>query len=134
MKQLLSSLVLIIATPFAAAQSDLLRTNPQFLQSFRDVIRTPAASVVRVYSDNNHNCLGVVVGSDGWILTKAHDLNGKIPCRSRDGKSYEANLVGVHDEHDLAMLKVNAAGLKPIVWTSSENTRAGSWVASVGMF
>src|SRR5207253_3168156 len=64
---------------------------------------------------------------------KANDLNGKIKCVLKDGRELDAQLVGVHEPNDLAMLKLNVRQLKPIVWGNSESTRAGSWVASVGV-
>jgi serine protease Do len=77
-------------------------------------------------------CL-VPVGADGWILTKAHDLKGKITCTVRDGEEHDAKIVGVHPTHDLAVLKIDARELPVIAFRPSKSLPAGSWVASVGM-
>src|SRR5947209_3871751 len=95
-RALLPSLLLIVLwAPAAGAQglhTDFLRTNPKFLQIFRAVVAEPSQSVVRVRSDDKDVALGVIVGADGWVLTKAFDLKGKITCRLKDGREYEAKL------------------------------------------
>jgi serine protease Do len=125
-------LVLLVGAASVRAQQDYLRTNPQLTALFADAIRPASLATVRVQCDGNDACLGVSVGSDGWILTKAHDLQGKLTCKFADGQSLDAKLVGVHEAHDLAMLKV-AANLQNIVtFSKSDVVRAGSWVASAG--
>ncbi len=136
MIRVLSLILLFLPTTFSVAQSadsEFLRSHPKFLQSFRDISQPVSASVVRVQCDGKDTCLGIVSSGDGWIVTKAHDLEGKTTCKLKNGRIYEARLVGVHEEHDLAMLKIAATQLKPIIWSTSANTRTGSWVASVGM-
>ena len=54
------------------------------------------------------------MGPDGWVLTKASELKGRITCRLRDGRELEARNVGVHGHLDLAMLKINAVNL-PVI-------------------
>jgi len=112
--------------------SDYLRSHPKFVQIFRDVVQPYAPCIVRVQCDGADTCLGTIVGADGWILAKAHDLTGKITCRLNDGRQFEAKLVGVHEQHDLALLKIAAHQLRVLQFWHSKNAKAGSWVASVG--
>jgi len=97
------------------AVADFLRTNPKFVQAFREVVAGPSHSTVRV-----------------WILTKAFDLKGKVTCRLHDGRELDANIVGVHAVHDLAMLKIDAADLPVALFKASKAVPVGSWVASAG--
>jgi serine protease Do len=123
-------------TPPAWAQGthvDFLRSNPKFLQAFREVVAYQSQSTVRVRSDDMDIALGVIVGADGWIVTKAFDLKGKITCRFRDGRDLEARIVGVHTVHDLAVLKVDAHDLPAANLKPSRRTAVGSWVVSVGL-
>jgi hypothetical protein len=62
--------------------------------------------VVRIKCDGSEVALGTVVGPDGWVLSKASQLKGRVVCRTRDGQEREARLVGVHPGLDLAMLKM----------------------------
>ncbi len=110
-----------------------LRSNPKFVQSFREVVSKPSQSTVRILCDGKDTALGMIVGADGWILTKANDLHGDVACRLRDGREFSAEIVGIHKEHDLAMLKLEATGLSPVVFTPSKEVDAGSWVACAGL-
>jgi serine protease Do len=124
------------AAPAAWAQGthvDFLRSNPKFLQVFREVVAEPSHSVVRIRSDDKDLALGVIVGGDGWILTKAFDLKGKLTCRLQDGRDLDARIVGVHTVHDLAMLRIDASDLPAVSLKPSKTVPVGSWVASVGL-
>jgi serine protease Do len=127
-------LVLVVAAPIGRAQQpgEFLRSNPKFLQSFRDVVQPISPSVVRVQCDGKDVCLGTVVAADGWILVKAHDLTGTITCKLPSGAAYEARLIGVHEPNDLALVQIAVRELRAVTFADSKKTRAGSWVASVG--
>jgi serine protease Do len=125
--------LVLLVQPAAAQSADYWRTNPEFLRMFRDILRSPAQSVVRVQCDKKDTCLGIVVAADGWILTKAHDLTGAIQIKLKDGSDFDAKLVGVHEEHDLALLKIDSQDLTPITWSHSDKVRSGSWVAAAGL-
>lgn len=129
-------LAIAIALPGSArAQSnpgDFLRSNPAFMQAFREVVQPAGRSTVRVQCDGKDTCLGTVVAADGWILTKAHDLTGNIFCKLDDGRKFEARIIGIHEPHDLALLKIGAEKLRPIEFATSKDAKPGAWVASVG--
>jgi serine protease Do len=110
-----------------------LRTNPTFLKSFREVVAKPSESTVRIQCDGKDTALGMIVGPDGWILTKANDLKGDITVKLRDGKTFDARWVGVQQQNDVAILKIEATGLKPIEFTDSKKAGVGNWVACAGI-
>ena len=120
------------AAPAQGMHTDFLRTNPRFLEAFREAVADASKSTVRVCSDHKDVALGVVVGADGFILTKAYDLKGKLTCRLPDGRELDATVVGVHTVHDLALLHVEAGDLPAVTFKTSTVVAAGSWVASVG--
>jgi serine protease Do len=111
----------------------VLPSSPQFREVFRDVIARAARSTVRVRCDDEEVALGAVVGADGWILTKASELSGKIVCQLHDGRELPAKIVGVSEAEDLAMLKVEAKDLIPVDWRDSTADPVGNWLASPGM-
>ena len=108
------------------------KNDPKYLAVFRDAVAKASQSTVRVLCDGSDTALGVAVTADGFILTKASDLTGKITVKLAGGQELEARLVGQHDAHDLAMLKIDAHDLKPIEWTDSKVAPVGNFVASVG--
>jgi serine protease Do len=98
--------------------------------AFRDVTDGASRSTVIVKCDGRRVALGTVIAADGWILTKASELSGRITCQVR-GRDLEARLMGVAEEYDLAMLKVEAENLAPARFSESAIT-VGRWVASPG--
>lgn len=112
---------------------DLLHGSPKLLRAFRPVVSRASESAVRVRCDGKDVALGAVVAADGWIITKATALTGKvIVCRFKDGRELPARLVGVQEPYDLALLKVEGKGLVPVEWRDSKGEAVGKWVASVG--
>jgi serine protease Do len=111
---------------------DFLKSSKQVVEAFRPVVARPSESTVRVRCDGKDAALGTVTGANGWILTKASMLKGKITCKLKDGRELPAALVGVHEPYDLAMLKVEAAGLTPVTWEDAKAASVGRWAASVG--
>jgi serine protease Do len=102
------------------------------LHAFDPVVAKPSVSTVRVRCDGKDVALGTVTGANGWILTKASQLTGMTTCRLKDGRELPATLVGVHKPLDLAMLKVEASGLSPVVWEDAKAATVGRWAATVG--
>jgi serine protease Do len=130
---LILGLALSFASQASAQKDQFLRTNPKFVESFREVVAKPSRSTVRILCDDKDAALGMVVGSDGWILSKANDLKGKVACKLKDGRQFDATIVGIHKEHDLAMLKIDAKNLVAVEFTPSKGIDAGSWVACAGI-
>jgi len=80
---------------------------------------------------------GFVISTDGHILTNAHVIEGADPekgvvARLKDGTRLPLKVVGVDDKTDLAVLKAEATGLKPIVWGDSDRARVGEFVCVIG--
>ena len=77
---------------------------------------------------------GVILRSDGYILTNNHVINqaNRIDVRLRNGKRYPATLVGADSATDLAMLKIDARGLPQAEFASSEKARVGQFVIAIG--
>lgn len=77
---------------------------------------------------------GVVVDSDGYILTNRHVIvDGKeIAVTLSDGRRLDATVIGTDSLTDLAVLKINADRLMPIQWGDSDDLRVGSPVWAVG--
>ena len=125
-------LILGIATPVYAQRGQTQKNSPAVLTAFRAVVAAPSESTVRVLCDDKAAALGTIVAADGYLITKASELKGRITCQLKDGRSFVAKIVGVEDKHDLAMLKIEAKDLKPIEWRDSKSAEVGNWLASAG--
>jgi serine protease Do len=78
---------------------------------------------------------GVVVSTDGYILTNNHVVDGadKIEVSlGKNGKTYVARKVGGDVRTDIAVLKIEATGLNAITFADSNQLRAGDVVVAVG--
>lgn len=77
---------------------------------------------------------GVVVSSEGHIITNNHvvDQVDEIEVQLSDGRTKKARLVGSDAVVDLAVLKVDEAGLKPLKFGDSDAVQAGDFVVAIG--
>lgn len=76
---------------------------------------------------------GFFVSADGFLVTCAHVIQGadKIDVQI-DGKSHSANVVAVEPDDDLALLKIDAAGLATLSLADSGKVRLGEEVQAIG--
>jgi len=77
---------------------------------------------------------GVIVTHDGYILTNNHVIDGadEVNVRLSDGRQFEAEIIGADPKTDIAVLKVEAAGLPALALADSEQSRVGDIVFAVG--
>lgn len=77
---------------------------------------------------------GFVITEDGFILTNNHVVAGSsdIFVTLTDGKEHKAKIVGTDARTDLALLKIEAKGLKPLPIGESRSLRKGQWVLAIG--
>lgn len=77
---------------------------------------------------------GVIVGSNGVIMTNNHVVNQAqdVKVFLADNTELQATLVGVDPKTDLAILKVEAEGLPTIPWADSDQLEVGEFVLAVG--
>ena len=76
---------------------------------------------------------GVVISSDGYILTCAHVVSGASNITVTIGDTdYPATVVGEDDTSDVAVLKIDATDLTPATVGNSDSLAVGESVLAVG--
>lgn len=105
--------------------------------SYQEIYQKNIPSVVYVRSSlvgGVSSGTGVVMQSDGYIITNAHVVEGAtdVTVTLEDGRSFGALLVGQDAPTDLAVLKIDAAGLTPAEFGSSEELQVGDEVLAIG--
>ncbi len=77
---------------------------------------------------------GVILSSDGYIVTNNHVVEGaqKIAVQLNDNREFEARLVGADPSTDLAVLKIEEENLPCLRYGDSDALRLGEWVLAVG--
>lgn len=106
------------------------RSHATVKNAFREVVAPASRSTVRVLSDGVQTSLGVVVHPDGYVLTKASEINGKIECIFSDNRRVPAQAFARRDDLDLALVKISATNLPVVQWSDESVPLVGSWLAT----
>ncbi len=96
-----------------------------------------------LYRDRRQQSLGsgVLVSADGYVLTNHHVICGSTdgPCNTpdvrvglTDKRELRATVVGTDPLTDIAVLKLDAAGLPVLPWGDSSKLRVAEWVLAIG--
>jgi serine protease Do len=77
---------------------------------------------------------GVIVTNEGHIITNTHvvDQVDQIEVQLSDGRIKTARLIGADSELDLAVLKIDDPGVKPLVLADSDTVQPGDSVLAIG--
>ena len=77
---------------------------------------------------------GFIISDDGYILTNHHVIedSSSITVSMYDGETYDAALIGYDESNDIAVLKIEAEGLVPVVLGDSDNLNVGDSVLAIG--
>jgi serine protease Do len=127
----------------------LVRTvDPSVVQIFTTGL-APGGGIVRAQSELvtpvRGSGSGVVVDANGYVVTNAHVVRGASRIRvevpvtpegqsllARRSRIVDARLVGLDDETDLAVLKIEATGLRALAFGDSDALKAGQVVLAFG--
>src|SRR5439155_9928024 len=77
---------------------------------------------------------GVIVTNEGHIITNNHvvDQVDEIEVQLSDGRTKKARLVGADSQLDLAVLKIDDPGVKPLKLADSDTVQPGDFVLAIG--
>ena len=77
---------------------------------------------------------GVIVTQEGHIITNNHvvDQVDEIEVQLSDGRTKKAQLIGADADVDLAVLKIDEPGVKPLKLADSDQVQAGDFVLAIG--
>jgi serine protease Do len=105
-------------------KDDQLSNNP-LLDMFRRQARRPARGVGS----------GFIVSNKGYILTNEHVVEGstRIIVGLQSGEKYRGRVIGIDEETDVAVIKIDAAQDLPTVTLGDSNAaQVGDWVLAIG--
>lgn len=106
--------------------------------TIQDVYAKVNPATVLVVADQGENAsvgTGIIMTSDGYIVTNAHVISGGRSCwiALDTGYTYDAELVGYDEDQDLAVLKaVDAEDLPTAEFGDSDQCRVGDTVYAIG--
>ncbi len=104
------------------------------LQAIYEKAIDSVVSISCVLDGGTSTGTGVVMSSDGFLVTNCHVVEGarQIQVLFTDGKTLSAQVVGEDEISDLAVLKVSATDLTPAEFGDSAALRVGDAVAAIG--
>jgi serine protease Do len=78
---------------------------------------------------------GVIISADGYVVTNNHvvgDNVREITVALPDKREIKGRVIGVDPSTDIALLKINTAGLPAVPWGDSSQLKIGEWVLAIG--
>jgi putative serine protease PepD len=101
---------------------------------------TPSVVTIEVASNNiSGSGSGVIISEDGYIVTNNHvasmagdGATATIRVTLSDGRLFSASVVGTDPIMDIAVIKIEAAGLSPIEWGDSSSMVVGDEAIAIG--
>jgi S1-C subfamily serine protease len=106
-------------------------------QTVINVINTVQPSVVEITGQSSQGesiGSGEILNTNGYIVTNEHVVSGfsALAVQLSNGKQYPATLVGKDPQDDLAVLKIQAADLRPINTADSNKVQVGEFSIAIG--
>jgi serine protease Do len=136
------ALALLWPGPLARAQEAPLsatlartrfRSGEETLRAFAPISAATRQSIVKFNVDGATVALGTVMDTNGLVLTKASELKqGKLTCWLASDCEVGAEVLAIDEEEDLALVRVQGRGLKPIEWAQGEVV-IGQWAITPGI-
>ena len=136
-KSLVSPLILAIVLPALGQQnleSAFRTTGTAVVAAFepqRQILQTSSAVIL---AGRKEIAYGVVISSEGHVLTKSSEIHGVNGLQvTVDKTNYrEVKVLAVDPTWDVALLKIETTGLIPVVFAPTSNVPQGTWVVANG--
>lgn len=77
---------------------------------------------------------GVVISEGGYIVTNNHVVANAdaVEVTLHDNRTFKAEVIGTDPDTDLALIRIDATGLKYLSFVNSDYSKVGEWVVAVG--
>jgi S1-C subfamily serine protease len=121
----------------AVKASANISSTQQVRERYNDPFRWMYGDMTPQYATRQQQSLGsgVVVTSDGYILTNNHvvqDPSASIKVALPGREEVPGKVIGVDELTDLAVIKIDATGLTTLPWADSDKVRIAEWVLAIG--
>jgi serine protease Do len=120
------------ARGFLALSESFYRSGDLTVAAFAPVVSSARRSVVQILLDGRPAALGAVVDTNGFAITKASEIKeGRLTARLFDGRTIEVAEVASDPRNDIALVRLQATGLIPVVWNDAP-VSLGQWLVTPG--
>ena len=122
-----------------ASMEDGALTTPEIVAKAQDSVveivteLVVTGSYMQQYTSSGAGS-GVIITEDGYILTNNHVIENatSITVTLHNGESYPATLLGLDEQLDIALLKIDTTGLTPATIATSSDLLVGQTVVAIG--
>lgn len=120
--------------PTTSQSSGSSATASSLNSAYTAVVNDVGPSVVLIETPDGGLGSGEVYDDHGDIITNAHVVGSATRFRvtTQGGHQYAGTLVGSFRPDDVAVIKVNGGGLKPVIWGDSSKLKVGQPVMALG--
>ena len=122
----------------AVAGSERKLSYPELYQANIDsVVSINTTITTNIFNQTVENASagsGFIITQDGYILTNYHVIDGAstVKVTLYSGETHDAVIVGGDKDYDIAVLKIEAAGLKAVTFGDSSQLQVGEDIAVIG--
>ena len=131
---IVSAGLLVRATAQQSLDSAYRTTGTEVVAAFETERQVLQSSSAVILDGRREIGYGVVISSDGYILTKASEMASAAALAvTVDQTNYRAvKVVSIDPTWDVALLKIEASGLFPVVYAPTSAVPQGTWVVANG--
>jgi serine protease Do len=103
---------------------------PDYLRRFFD----PRGGIPRGDVPRSGTGSGFILTEDGYVVTNNHVVEGatSVEVRMTDRREFDAEIVGLDELSDLALLKIDAEDLPTLKLAEPDSLKVGEWVLAIG--
>jgi serine protease Do len=116
----------------SAPQGDMTEPDgvPDYLRRFFD----PRGGIPRGDVPRSGTGSGFILTEDGYVVTNNHVVEGatSVVVRMTDRREFDAEIVGLDELSDLAVLKIDAEDLPTLKLAEPDSLKVGEWVLAIG--
>ena len=123
--------------PERKAQVEFAREAEAVLKAWEPAVQEARRGTVQISRESKLLAFGCAVHEGGYIVSKASELQDRkgqplsnLIVRLPEGLQMPIRIVDVHRRYDLALLKVEASGLRTVKWDDSEVPVPGTFIAA----
>ena len=116
------------------SSTSTIERSPDSVAGLAARVLPSVVSIETTSADGGATGSGFVIDANGYLLTNNHVVADSITIKVllNDGREFAARILGRDESYDLAVLKIEASGLKALQFGDSEKVQVGDPVIAIG--
>jgi putative serine protease PepD len=116
------------------SSTSTIERSPDSVAGLAARVLPSVVSIETTAADGGATGSGFVIDANGYLLTNNHVVAGSLTIKVllNDGREFAARILGRDESYDLAVLKIEASGLKALQFGDSDKVQVGDPVIAIG--